>query len=220
VDLVIFDCDGVLVDSEILANAVLVEHLKPYLPGLDVAGFARRFAGTQDADILATVEREAGITLRDGFLEEIDEAIDQRLADELQPVPGTAEALAAIGLPKAVASNSPLLRVTLSLERTGLTHFFGKAVFVAAMVERPKPHPDLYRHAVAAMGARPERCLVIEDSVTGVAAAAAAGLSVFGFLGAGHIGPGHGERLSAAGAGVLVPDMGALPAAVAAWAGR
>ncbi len=214
-DLIIFDCDGVLVDSEIIANRVVGEMLARYVPDLDVTSFVSACAGRTDEEVVAEVETERGIVLPPGFMGLVERAVDEALIAELRPIPGAAEAVAAVALPKAVASNSPLDRVERSLDRAGVRSFFGDRLYCAEMVARPKPAPDVYLLAARNLQVEPHRCLVIEDSISGATAAVAAGMTVIGFLGASHIVPGHGAAMLAAGAVDLVEAMPDLPGRIA-----
>lgn len=209
---IIFDCDGVLVDSEIIASRVVADLVGRHLPGgLPTEEFMVRFAGRKDDEILEELAAESGIAFPDDMLARIEAAIDDALIAELRPVPGVAEALAGIDLPMAVASNSPRDRIMRSLDRAGIRHLFGGRICSADEVARPKPAPDVYRLAARLLDTDPRRCLAVEDSPFGVTAAAAAGMTVIGFLGGAHIMPGHDIKLLAAGAIDLAHGMAALP---------
>lgn len=129
-------------------------------------------------------------------------------------MPGADAALSAIHALKCVASSSHHERIALALRVTGLAHHFGDAVFSSTMVERGKPAPDLFLHAAKAMGVEPAHCIVVEDSVAGVAAGKAAGMAVIGFTGGSHCGPDHRHLLVTAGADRVIHDMSELPQAV------
>ena len=216
-DVVIFDCDGVLVDSEILALQVLSRELAPLLPGIDTAALLHNTAGIHTEAILEMVEQRTGQTLPPGAVSAIIRAIDRALDEELQPIPGALEAIERIPACKAVASNSSLASVRRSLERAGLARYFDERVFSADMVVDPKPAPDLYLHAAEQLGVIPGRCLVIEDSVPGTIAARAAGMTVIGFTGASHAPVDQHERLRHAGAAVVIDRMEGLPELVNGW---
>lgn len=200
VQCVIFDCDGVLVDSEILANRTALEMLRPYGFVMSPEEYGRLYAGKVEEDILRIVREEHGIDLPDNFNVQLRQAIDHRLDNDLQPISGMKEVIAAVALPRAVVSNSRLARVTASLQMAGLSDLFGEHVFAVDLVENPKPAPDLYLHAAQRLGVEPAACLVVEDSSSGVTAAHRAGMPVIGFLAASHIPPGHAETLMQAGA--------------------
>lgn len=207
---VIFDCDGVLVDSEILASQTVLEMLAPYGFTMDPEEYGRRFAGKIEEDILAIVRKEYSITLPDDFLSQLRLAIERRLNRDLQPISGMKEVISDLSLPRAVVSNSRSDRVIASLETAELTSLFGDALFAVEMVKRPKPAPDIYQYAARQLGVLPSECLVVEDSQSGVTAAHRAGMKVIGFLGASHIIAGHEEALKQAGAWTVVADAVAL----------
>lgn len=216
-EVVIFDCDGVLVDSEILALQVLKRDLTPLLPGIDVAALVDNTAGLSTGAILARVEQRTGRTLPPGTLSTMIQAIDLALDEELQPIPGALEAITHISTRKAVASNSSPESVRRSLARAGLTAHFGEWVFSADMVANPKPAPDLYLYAAQRLGVAPAHCLVVEDSVSGVTAAHLAGMTVIGFAGASHVPADHQEQLRRAGATLVIDQMKDLPALINGW---
>jgi len=215
-DCLVFDCDGVLVDSEPLALEAAVGVFADWLPGLDPARFAERFAGLSDEEIVAALADEHGRPPPADLSARIEKAIDTRLAEAVEGVPGVRGALESLGRPLAVASNSPRHRVELSLDRAGITAFFEGRLCCADMVARPKPDPDVYLLAAQRLGAAPAACLAVEDSTTGIAAARAAGMAVLGFVGGGHTWPGHAEALAAAGAARIVVRMADLPDALRA----
>lgn len=210
-ELIIFDCDGVLVDSECIADRVLEQFLAEQLPDRDVMPLVRDSAGLTTAAVLERAVATTGQPLPDDALACVEQAIQRALDEELQPLPGVFEALDAITLSKAVASNSALLRIERSLHKTGLIDHFGGQLFSAEMVARPKPHPDLYHYIAERLAVAPERCLVVEDSIAGVTAARSAGMTVIGFTGASHTGPDQTEPLRRAGAVEVVDSMALLP---------
>ncbi|AXY41034.1 HAD family hydrolase [Halomonas sp. JS92-SW72] len=214
-DTLIFDCDGVLVDSEAIAEGTLVALIGEWLPDLDIDAELSQALGMTTANILAHLQGLSMHRLPPAATERVDDTIEARLALELQAIPGVAAAIEAIDLPKAVVSNSRRRRVLASLATTGLAlRLDGAPIFTAEQVARPKPDPALYRLAAATLGVAPARCLVVEDSVSGVTAAHAAGMTVIGFTGASHIQPGQAERLAAAGAWRVIAHMQELPALV------
>ena len=215
-DAIVFDCDGVLVDSEIIARRVVSDYFGQWIAEADLDPFLKNFAGKSDDHIADEARRSFGVSLPSDYASQLESRITEALAGEVEPIPGAAQAVAAIPLPRAVASNSVKRRVELSLDRTGLSGLFDDRLFCADMVERPKPAPDLYLMAAAALGAQPGRCVVVEDSPTGVRAAVAAGMTVIGFLGGSHILPGQGDVLLAHGAVDLVDTMSELPGRVEA----
>ena len=213
--LLIFDCDGVLVDSEPLACQVDAEVLTASGFPFTADEIRDRFVGTSLSDMLARIEAEHGRALPENFAERLTRTLLLRFEDELKPVPGVREAILALPHRRCVASSSTPDRIALSLRVTGLAELF-EGIFSAVEVKRGKPAPDLFLHAAARMGVAPEDCLVIEDSRFGVAAARAAGMRAIGFTGGGHCGPDHDAALREAGASLIVTHMRDLPAAVTA----
>ena len=212
----IFDCDGVLVDSEPLSLACLTAGLNRIGVGLDVETVRARFAGTSLASIMAVVAGEYGIAPPPGFVESVKAETLAIFDAKLEAMTGVAAAVAAVGLPVCVASSSDPVRLRHSLGLTGLLPLFSGHVFSSAQVPRGKPFPDLFLFAAARMGAAPEDCLVIEDSVPGVTAARAAGMRVAGFTGGGHWGHDRGGAdLARAGAGPIFSDFAELAAVIA-----
>ena len=210
-DLVIFDCDGVLVDSEPIVNRVFAEMLNEAgFPIID-AEVTQQFKGKSLATCLEIIKRVYGKPLPLGFLERCKEREIAPLRQELQPVAGITEALGQITLPRCVASNSSHRHIQLVLGLTGLLHQFEGKLYSAHDVDRPKPFPDVYLYAAHQMGRDPDRCVVIEDSVPGVQAGCAARMTVFGY--AQQSGYSVGETalqrdaLLAAGAQIIFNDM-------------
>ncbi|HZU89576.1 MAG TPA: HAD-IA family hydrolase [Stellaceae bacterium] len=223
-ELVIFDCDGVLLDSEIIFARVLAECLAAAgFPAVSLAeAFALGFGKDRDT-LSAAVMARFGRPLPPGFIEEMRERSAAIFARELQPVAGIAELLAGLALPRCVASNGHHERVRQRLAVAGLLPFFEPNVFGASQVARGKPAPDLFLFAAARLGAQPERCLVVEDSPTGVVAARAAGMAAIGFCGGSHCPAGHAETLLAAGCSRVFPraaELAAHLAEIAPAAGR
>jgi HAD superfamily hydrolase (TIGR01509 family) len=206
-DLVIFDCDGVLVDSEVIScrahAATLTHHGYPITAGqvLD------RFLGVSDREARLTIEAELGRSLPSDFEARVKQATLQRYADDLQPVPHVAEAVAAINLPKCVASSGTPEKIRHGLICAGLYDILAPHIFSASQVKRGKPAPDLFLFAAERMNASPARCVVIEDSIPGVTGARAAGMTVLGFHGGSHCRPGYADTLRAAGVAATFDDM-------------
>lgn len=208
---VIFDCDGVLVDSEPIANRVLARHLRSIGIEMTVADVIRRFAGRTRAGCIALAEEMLGHPVPEDFGAKWDADLFETLRREVRPVEGVFELLRAMKLPYCVASNGTPERMRMTLEAAGLAPYFEGRMFTAAEVKHPKPAPDLFLHAARSMGTEPAHCVVIEDTVTGVRAAIAAGMQVFGYAGAPHADP---TALRAAGAEVFT-DMRTAPFAQA-----
>lgn len=197
----IFDFDGVVVDSEILSNSILAEALTELGHPTTVEEAVDRYIGLNWRDTTLVIEAEIGRPLPADFRLRTKEAFQLRL-DEVTAVAGVEAFLQALPpLPKAVASSSPTRWLSGSLERFGLAHHFGGRLFSAAEhVQRGKPHPDIYLYAARALDVPPAEILVIEDTAPGVTAARAAGMTVVGLCAGLHCGAGYGERLRSAGA--------------------
>lgn len=215
-DHLICDCDGVLVDSEVIADRVLLDTLSATFPHIDFASAAKTAFGQQTSRFLAGLETRYGIAMPDNFLETIEHNIETCLAQSLAPISGVRDALLKVSLPAAVVSNSRLARVRNSLKRASLTEIFGERVFSSEQVPRPKPYPDVYLHAAHTLGVTPERCLVVEDSVSGLNAARAAGMKTIAFVGASHIPDNYADALRAMGITRIMRKMDELPALVEA----
>jgi HAD superfamily hydrolase (TIGR01509 family) len=212
-DLVIFDCDGVLVDSELIFARVLAECLVTVdFPTTIDEAVALGF-GRNRTTLSAAVETRFGRVLPDAFFETFAARSAAAFERELVPVPGIEELLAASPLPRCVASNGNLARVRQRLVLTGLLPFFEPHVFSASQVAFGKPAPDLFLFAAERLGTPPDRCTVIEDSIAGVEAAIAAKMSVVGFCGGSHCPQDHADRLSQAGCSrvfAVMPELAAF----------
>ena len=206
-ELLICDCDGVLVDSELIANRVLMEILSDLGLRMTFEECVCTFIGRSAATCMAMIEARIGRRLPPQFLPDWDERLLASLRKEVKPIPGIIEALDQIRLPVCVASSSSHERMRLTLGATGLLARFEGRLFSATEVVRGKPSPDLFLHAARAMGVPPGRCAVVEDSRVGVEAGIAAGMAVFGYVGGALSDPKH---LQGAGATVFV-DMAELP---------
>ena len=201
--LVIFDCDGVLVDSEAIAIEVMRTALARLGLPLDAAAVHRRFLGRSLASTVADLAA-GGIVFDERAQREMARELRVRFDAELAPVPGIAGVIDRLAVPCCVASSSDMGRLRRSLRTAGLLERFGEAVFSADEVARGKPAPDLFLHAAARMGVAPADCVVIEDSVPGLLAAAAAGMGAVAFAGGSHLADEEGRAALAAHAGALV----------------
>jgi HAD superfamily hydrolase (TIGR01509 family) len=222
--LLAFDCDGVLVDSEIIASQVDSEHLAEIGYEITPEQVTHRFAGLTSRAIGEIVAAEIGRTLPEDFFEKTKAEIDRRLATELRPVPGAIELLDRLDGARCVCSNSSMERLRISLERTKLWDRFKPYIFSAVEVgdRQPRPSPNVYLHAIQAFGAAPRETVVLEDSVFGVTAAKAAGARVIGFTGGAHSWPGHADLLTEAGAETIINRLADFPAtadALVSWEG-
>jgi HAD superfamily hydrolase (TIGR01509 family) len=177
----------VLVDSEPIANRVLAEQLDAAGLRLSVDEVMARFVGRTRAGCLSLATELLGRELPAGFAQSWDTALFDALGREVVAIEGIAELLRRLDLPYCVASNSTPERMRVSLKASGLLPFFEGRMFTASEVARAKPAPDLFLHAAKSMNAAPSRCAVIEDTATGVQAAAAAGMTVFAYVGSGFV---------------------------------
>ena len=184
-DSIIFDCDGVLVDSEVLSCRCLSEVLATCGIKLEIAEAIELFLGRSATAVLQHYAAR-GRKLPDNFLSDLKLRVRETFQSSLQPIEGVRSLLSGLRAPHCVASSSDLDRVAFSLAQTGLASHFGDRLYTSQMVVHGKPAPDLFLYAAAKMQAMPARTLVIEDSVSGVAAAKAAGMEVWGFVGGSH----------------------------------
>ncbi len=210
-DLVIFDCDGVLVDSEVISCRAHAQTLTRHGYPITADQVLERFLGVSDREARQAIETETGRKLPDDFEAQVKQATLQFYAGDLRAISHVGEAIAAIGLPKCVASSGTPEKIRHGLSSTGLFDRLAPHIFSASQVARGKPAPDLFLFAAGQMQASPARCLVIEDSVPGVTGARAAGMTVLGFHGGSHCRPGHADMLLAAGAVMAFDDMRQLP---------
>jgi HAD superfamily hydrolase (TIGR01509 family) len=211
IELVIFDCDGVLVDSEPIANRVFARELAAHGLAMTLGEVMRTFIGRSRDTCIDMAGRMRGEPLPPGFARAWDDALHEALRSEVKPVEGIPEVLRTLSIPFCVASNGEPEHMRISLTAAGLMPLVEGRLFSAAQVPRPKPAPDLFLHAAKVMGFEPRACAVIEDTVTGVKAAVAAGMRAFGYAGAPHT---DGEALEAHGASVF-RNMRSLPALLA-----
>lgn len=209
--LVIFDCDGVLIDSEVIGARVEAAELARIGIEMSASEVMARFLGMTAKAMYDTVEAKYGRALPPGFADTVQAEIDAAFERDLQVIPGIREALDRLPIARCVASSSTLARLRHSLGLTELHDLFAPHVFSAEQVAHGKPAPDLFLYAAARMACEPARCLVIEDSVNGVRGAVAAGMRVWGFTGGGHCPPGHDARLREAGAERVFQHMPDLP---------
>jgi HAD superfamily hydrolase (TIGR01509 family) len=184
-DLIIFDCDGVLVDSELLSCRCLIETLAAHGITLGLDQALDLFLGRSTTAVLEHY-RALGRSLSEPFLAELKGRVRAAFLASLGPIEGVDSVLQDLQIPHCVASSSDLDRVSFSLGLTGLAAHFGERLYTAQMVERGKPAPDLFLYAAKRMQADPHKTLVIEDSVSGVKAAKAAGMTAWGFVGGSH----------------------------------
>lgn len=218
--LVIFDCDGVLVDSEIIAARVDTELLAQAGVEIEVEDFIRRYAGLTFTEAVIRIESDYGVPMQASIIDRSRVILDERLGREVQAVDGARAAAMSVRGPRCVCSNSPHHRVEAMLGRAGLLPLFQGHIFSARDVPdgKPKPAPDVFLHAARTMGAEPKACFVIEDSVHGIAGAKAAGMRVIGFTGGAHSWQGHADMLTEAGAETVIRRWADLPGVIDALA--
>ncbi|KAF1028907.1 MAG: 6-phosphogluconate phosphatase [Burkholderia plantarii] len=212
----ISDCDGVLVDSEAIAERIVIERLESLWQISGVDDVIRPLIGMRTAVVLRKAAEAFGRHLDDAEIQSIREAIRSRAVDAPE-IPGAREAYLSIALRQACASNSDFDYVERVVGRLGLDRAFGERLWTADRVEQPKPAPDVYLAAAQALQVAPAGCAVVEDSVTGARAALAAGMTVLGFVGSAHEPQARREALHAIGVHVTFDTMHALPDVVARW---
>ena len=185
--LVIFDCDGVLIDSEMISARMLVEELSRLGLSIDLDYVAKHFLGRSYPVVMETIRREFGLDLPPAFEDRYRERLLAAFQTDLRIMPGVREVIEALAVSCCVATSSSPRRVAMSLAHVGLAKLVEGRVFTASQVSRGKPAPDLFLFAAAQMGVAPAECLVIEDSLTGIRAALAAGMPVWRFTGGSHL---------------------------------
>jgi phosphoglycolate phosphatase len=179
-DLAIFDCDGVLVDSEPLANTVYVQMLAEYGYNVNYDEYLKRFSGAAIVTRLASTSKLLNWTPPSDFHAIFNSRLSVLTKNELKPVPGIHELLESLSVPVCIASNGSRDEIKLRLKIAHLAQYFGDSIFSALEVPNPKPAPDVYLAAAHAFNVPPSRCIVVEDSVPGVTAAVRAGIKVYG----------------------------------------
>jgi HAD superfamily hydrolase (TIGR01509 family) len=217
---IIFDCDGVLVDSEPLSMRADVEILKRFGIEMTEAEAHRRFVGRTFEAMIKELSIQRGVVFPDGLLASKNARLAELYRSELQLVRGVRDALESIrnmGLTMSIASNSPKERVKLALQLTGLIGYFKDAIVTFEDVPHGKPAPDVFLLAAKKAGCKAEDCIVVEDSITGVTAAVDAGCWTLGFTGTHEDEQAHGEKLKDIGAEALFAKMSELPALVSTF---
>jgi HAD superfamily hydrolase (TIGR01509 family) len=213
-ELVIFDCDGVLVDSEPIINQAHASVLTACGYSVTERDLVERFCGMSDPEMLAVIERDWGRALPALYGERVGVLIESGFRKSLRAIGGVPEVLDGLQMPICVASSSTPEQIRRKLELTGLLSRFGENLFSATMVSRGKPAPDLFLFAAQQLATLPVRCLVIEDSPAGIDAAVAAGMTAIGFCGGSHCGVGHRDRLLEHGASLAIDEMRQLRTAM------
>lgn len=223
-DLIIFDCDGVLINSEMISARVEAAAYKREGFEMEPLGFAEHFAGMTHHAIREAIEEELERKLDAGFHDKLSEAFLELADAEMTAVPGVEDMLDLVEGPRCICSNSDSHYLQRYLSDVGLYERFAPHIFSAAEVgsKAPKPDPNVFQVAAQTFGTDPEACLVVEDSSSGVKAGVAAGMTVIGFVGADHTWPGHAEALMQAGALTTVnrhADLAETIQALGAWEG-
>ncbi len=208
--LIIFDCDGVLLETESIANQCEVDALRQLGHAISLDEYLNIALGRCYPEVHQTLQKERKIDVPLQFWQDVEERQKDLFKQHLKPVAGVAEILQWLSLPKCVASNSGRERLHRTLDLTGILPYFGSSVFSADLVENRKPAPDIFLYAAQRMGACPSECVVIEDSLTGITAALAANMTVFAFGGAKHITEAMKQKLLASGAHRYFENMAEL----------
>src|SRR3546814_494086 len=220
VEAVLFDCDGVLVDSEPITNRILTQMLNELGWPVTLEECMRIFTGKAVRDESSLIEARTGFRIDDNWTKQFRQRRNEALDRDLVEIPGAPDAVRTLYETLdgriAVASGADIKKVKLQLAKVGLTDCFGERVFSGQDMPRSKPFPDVYLAAAQALGVAPTRCAVVEDTVTGAAAGVAAGATVFGYSPdtAGHSGA---DALRAVGVAHVFSDMAELPQLLAEW---
>ena len=212
IKLIVFDFDGVLVDSETMGCQIWSDVFAKHGMNVPARDIMEKYTGKTGTLICSLVEKEYGYRIPEGFLDEVNESTETIMARDLKTVAGVSETMPEIKIPVCIASGSRPKRLNLCLDVTGLRQWFPpQNVFSAHFVKNGKPAPDLFLYAAEKMGVPARDCLVIEDSSSGVIGAKAAGMRVFGFIGASHCTPERGRQLESDGAELIFDDFTKLP---------
>ena len=212
IDLIIFDFDGVLVDSETMGCQIWSDVFARHGMTVPAQDIMEKYTGKTGTLICSLVEEEYGYHIPEGFLDEVNETTEKIMSRELKTVQGVFETLPKLPVPFCIASGSRPKRLNMCLDVTGLRRWFPEeTVFSSHFVKNGKPAPDLFFYAAEKMKKTAEKCLVIEDSSSGIIGAKAAGMHVYGFVGGSHCTPARGKQLTESGAELLFDDFTKLP---------
>jgi len=206
---ILFDCDGVLIDTEIVAAEVVTNWLNSEGVGIDIEAFIRDYTGKTFSDIINILKGQGDLNA-DLDLSLVVPELDNEIRDNQRPIDGVWAMLDSLKTARSVVSNSAKDYVELALEKLEITHHFEGRIYSAEMVAKGKPDPGVYLLALEELSLSPEEVLVIEDSVAGVTASKAAGLKTIGYLGGSHVRKGHANQLLMAGVDAIVQDHAAL----------
>ncbi len=212
IDLIIFDFDGVLVDSETMGCQIWSDVFAKHGMTVPARDIMEKYTGKTGTLICSLVEEEYGYHIPDGFLDEVNETTESIMIRELKTISGVLETLPMLSIPMCIASGSRPKRLNMCLDATGLRPWFpDETVFSSHFVKNGKPAPDLFFYAAERMKVQPDKCVVIEDSASGIIGAKAAGMHVYGFIGGSHCTPERGRQLTQSGAELLFDDFTKLP---------
>ncbi len=212
IELIVFDFDGVLVDSETMGCQIWSDVFAKYGMTVPARDIMEKYTGKTGTLICSLIEKEYGYHLPEGFLDEVNETTESIMAKSLKTVSGVLETMPVFRIPVCIASGSRPKRLNMCLDVTGLRPYFPEeTVFSSHFVKHGKPAPDLFFYAAGKMNVSPENCLVVEDSSSGITGAKAAGMHSFGFVGASHCTPERGRQLIESGAELLFDDFTKLP---------
>ncbi len=219
-ELIIFDCDGTLMDSELLVAEVEVEALAENGLTMSAKEFSQRFAGVSSKLVKREIESELGRSLPDDFISKVKAKIKERLWREVKVMPGAHDVLDMLDQPRCICSNADMEKLKIELTKGELWDRFRPYIFSAYEIpnQEKKPKPGLFLHAAKEFGVEPGSCAVIEDSIPGVLAGKAAGMRVIGFTGGAHTHQGHADMLTDAGAETVVRRLVEIPAIIEAFA--
>lgn len=210
-DAIIWDCDGVLMDSEIISVQTSVDFFKSYGINVTVEDYINRFIGRRIDDKISVLEKESGIPLSKLITKEALKNTKQKKLENfkkyLKSTKGIEEVLGSINLPMAVASGGSTEKLNYTLELLKLKPFFNGNIFSSDLVEHGKPSPDVFLYAADKLGVNPKRCLVIEDGISGIKGAKEAGMSVYAFTGGSHINEDLKNRVKELSPDVIFDDM-------------
>lgn len=210
--ILIFDCDGVVLDSMSLHAVVEAEAYQSLGMKVEAPELVLRFSGVPQDEVSRILSEETGINVPSNLNALIESQKKEMFQSRLKAIPGISEAIQSLNhIPRCIASSTGVEGLKHMLDLTGLYGSFAPNIYSSEMVARGKPFPDVFLHAAEQMGSAPQNCLVIEDGVAGVQAAKAAGMRVFGFVGGSHCTPDHSHMLKDAGAELIFRDMRDLP---------
>lgn len=224
IQLVIFDCDGVLIDSEIVAAAAELEIYSEFGVEMDIHEFSKRMAGMEAGAVKKQIEADLGMELPDRVIPDTRKRVNEKVGLEAKLIPGADTVLDQLDQARCICSNAPPERLTQVLSRVGLYDRFRPYVFSAQETDPPlfKPMPDIFLKALAEFEVKAGQTVVVEDSVPGIEGARRAGCRVIGFTGATHTYPAHADHLIEAGAETVISRLNDLPSVIeafSAWSG-